>query len=333
MGNVYQNMIALGICFALVASGGIWITHFKQGDEMERLRKAEQLAKSKQAELEGLMLEVTSSETEVDQVMRRWRSRYKVIPKVLVSEEVIAYLNKKTRVGFNPFDVVFREMVSGTSFKKYVFEITGRGRFNNLYDLIWSIENERRFYRIRNLELSHFDLISTDPETNRDKMEVMVSFSFVLEAYYGGAAGLSAQDDLRGTGLGEQGGIPNPLPDLSQLPPGILPTRRTALNPFLPLILDQIPPNTLGLLEIEKSDLVSIVGEEAVFETKDGFVSLSVGDNVYLGQITEIDPRHGRVRARLNKGGIIDEIEIYLDTEEQFRQALGPIRLTPSNPY
>ena len=333
MGNIYQNMIALGLCFALVAGGGIWITHFKQGGEMERLRKAEQLAKSKQAELDGLMLEVTASETEVDQVMRRWRSRYKVIPNTLVSEEVIAYLNKKTRVGFNPFDVVFREMISGASFQKYIIEITGRGKFNSLYDLIWSIENERRFYRIANLELSHFDLISTDPETNRDKMEVMVSFSFVLEAYYGGSAGLSAQDELRGTGVGQEGGIPTPLPDLSQLPPGVLPTRRTALNPFLPLILDQIPPNSLGLLEIEEADLISIVGEEAVFETKDGFVSLALGDIVYLGQITEVDPRQGRVRARLNKGGIIDEIEIFLDTEKQFRQALGPTKLTPSNPY
>ncbi|MCH8121852.1 MAG: hypothetical protein IH853_01890 [Bacteroidetes bacterium] len=333
MGNVYQNILALGLCFALVAGGGIWITYFKQEGEMKRLQKAEQLAKSKQAELDGLMLEVTASKTEVDQVMRRWRSRYKVIPTTLVSEEVIAYLNKKTRVGFNPFDVVFRDMSSEPSFKKYIFEITGRGRFNSLYDLIWSIENERRFYRIRNLELSHFDLITTDPDTNRDKMEVMVSFSFVLEAYYGGAAGLSAQDDLRGTGIGQEGGIPTPLPDLSQLPPGILPTRRTALNPFLPLILDQIPPNTLGLLEIEQANLISIVGDQAVFETKDGFVSLALGDHVYLGQITEIDPRQGRVRARLNKGGIIDEIEIFLDTEEQFRQALGPMKLTPSNPY
>lgn len=333
MGNIYQNVIALGFCFALVTGGGVWITMFDQAEEMERLEKAEKLAKSKQAELENLMVEVTASEAEVDQVMRRWRSRYKVIPTILVSEEVIAYLNKKTRTGFNPFDVIFREQVSGTSFKKYIFEITGRGRFNSLYDLIWSIENERRFYRVNNLDLSHFDLLSTDPDTNRDKLEVMVSFTFTLEAYFGGATGLSAEDDLGGLGLRGENGVISSLPDLSQLPPGVMPTRRTALNPFLPLILDQIPPNTLGLPELDKASLVSIVGGEAVFETKEGFISLAEGDNVYLGQITEIDSRNGLVRARLNKGGIIDEIEIFLDTEEQFRQALGPTNLTPSNPY
>lgn len=331
MGNIYQNIVALGLCFALVAGGGIWLTFFEQPEEMDRLKKAEQLAKSKQAEMEGLMLEVTASEAEVDQVMRRWRARYKVIPSDLVSEEVISYLNSKTRTGFNPFDIVFREMISGSSFNKYIFEVTGRGNFNKLYDLIWSVENERRFYRINSLELSHFDLISTDPDTNRDKLQILVSFSFIIEAYFGGSAGLSATDDIEGAF--SEDGLASPLPDLSQLPPGVLPTRRTALNPFLPLILDNIPPNSLGLPELDQADLISIVGGEAVFETKDGFISLAVGDDVYLGQITEIDPREGVVRARLNKGGIIDEIEIHLDTEAQFRQAQGALDLAPSNPY
>jgi hypothetical protein len=326
-------MIALGLCFALVSSGGIWLTFVKQPEEMDRLHKAEQLAKSKQAELEGLMLEVTESQDEVEQVMRRWKSRYKVIPQTLLSEEVISYLNIKTRSGFNPFDIVFRGVTETPNFNKYIFEVTGRGYFNKLYDLIWSIENERRFYRIENLELSHFDLMTTDKETDREKLEIMVSFTFNLEAYFGGSAGLSATDDLADLGMQSEEETVSALPDLDKLPPGILPVRNTALNPFFPLILDQIPPNTEGLLEMEDATLVSIVGDEAVFQWKDEFVSMGVGDDVYLGQITEVDPREGVVRARLNKGGIIDEVELYLDTEEQFRQAQGSMKLTPSNPY
>jgi len=333
MGNVYQNMIALGLCFALVSGGGVWLTFMKQPEEMDRLHKAEQLAKSKQAELEGLMLEVTASQDEVEQVMRRWKSRYKVIPQNLLSEEVISYLNIKTRTGFNPFDIVFTGVTETPNFNKYIFEVTGRGYFNKLYDLIWSIENERRFYRIENLELSHFDLMTTDKETDREKLEIMVSFSFNLEAYYGGSAGLSATDDLQDLGISGEGETVTALPDLDKLPPGIRPTRRTALNPFYPLILDQIPPNTEGLLEMDKATLVSIVGDKAVFETKDGFLSMGVGDDVYLGQITEVDPREGVVRARLNKGGIIDEVEIHIDTEAQYKQAQGALKLTPSDPY
>jgi hypothetical protein len=68
----------------------------------------------------------------------------------------------------------------------------------------------------------------------------------------------------------------------------------------------------------------------AVFSLDDQLVSLGVGDPVYLGQIVSVDPREGRVIARLNKGGIIDEIEMVLDTGERFRQAVGPVQLSPS---
>jgi hypothetical protein len=54
-----------------------------------------------------------------------------------------------------------------------------------------------------------------------------------------------------------------------------------------------------------------------------------VGDNIYLGQIIEVDPIEGRVRARLNKGGIIDEVEIYLQSGDRSRQAQGSVQRSP----
>jgi hypothetical protein len=50
---------------------------------------------------------------------------------------------------------------------------------------------------------------------------------------------------------------------------------------------------------------------------------------VYLGQVTVVDPNVGRVVVRLNLGGIIDEIELKLQSGEQFRQALGPVKMSP----
>jgi hypothetical protein len=75
--------------------------------------------------------------------------------------------------------------------------------------------------------------------------------------------------------------------------------------------------------------LVSIIGGKAVFREGDNFRAVGVGEDVYLGQIVEVDPTEGRVQARLNKGGIIDSIELYLQSGEQFRQALGSIRKAP----
>jgi len=317
----------------LVVGGGVYVTFVEQPEERERLEKAEQVAKSKQVELTTLIAEAGRSQNQAEEVERRWKARYKEIPQTLVSEAVIAFLNDNTKAGFQPFDIAFADHIQGESFSKYVFDISGRGQMSSLYNLIWQIENNRQFYRISDLTLDHFDLITTNPDTEREQLRVMVSFDFSLEAYYGGAEGLSASDvieeEMDAMGLG----VPLPMRDISQVPPGILPPRRLAENPFYPLIMDQLPPNTEGLMETDKADLVSILGDEAVFTVKDEFIKLKVGDDVYLGRVTEIDPRLGLVRARLNKGGIVDEVEWYLETGDRFRQAAGASRLSPSNPY
>ena len=318
----------------MVVGGGVYVTIIEQPEEKDRLAKAEQVAKSKQVELTSLMADASQSQEIAEQVERRWKSRYKEIPKILVSESVISFLNESTKTGFQPFNITYEDQIHAPSFSKYVFSISGRGKMRALYNLIWSIENSSQFYRIAELELDHFDLITTDQKTSRQKLQVMVNFSFQLDAYFGGAEGLSASDmlvdEFDGSGLN----VSLSMRDISQVPPGILPPRQLAENPFLPLIMDNIPPNTDGLMEVDHATLVSIVGPQAVFDMGDDqFVTLERGDRVYLGVISEIDPRLGIVRARLNKGGIIDDVEFFLDTGDRYRQAAGRTRLTPSNPY
>lgn len=334
MVNLYQNLLVIGFCVTLVIGGGVYVTFFEQPAEKERLERAEQVAKSKQVELTSLIASAAQSQQQAEQIERKWKSRYKEIPQILVSESVISFLNKTTKTGFQPFDIAFSDHIQSESFSKYVFRISGRGKMRALYNLIWSIENNRQFYRIANLELDHFDLITTDRETSREKLQVMVNFRFQLDAYYGGAEGLSASDvvdmELDGSGLN----VPLPMRDISQVPPGILPPRQLAENPFLPLIMDKIPPNTNDLMDVDKAVLVSIVGAQAVFDIGGGnFATVERGDEIYLGTITEIDPRLGFVRARLNKGGIIDDVEFYLDTGDRYRHAVGASRLMPANPY
>ncbi|MCH8276864.1 MAG: hypothetical protein IIA50_04900 [Bacteroidetes bacterium] len=330
MASVYQNILILAMCLAVVSGSGIYITLFSQPKEMERLERAEKVARMKQAELSALMAEATESEELARNVINRWRARYKVVPKELGSEEVIRNLNDQTTSGFKRFDVTFQDHIEEADFNTYVFDINGRAFFNPFYRLIWDLENSRQFYRVSRLKLNHIDLITTDPETSREKLDIMVDFSFTLETYYAGIDGLSATDEFDlGVELAGDA-LPALLPDLTLLPDGILPSRRAAENPFRPLILGEIPPNTDGLLDIERANLISIADSKAIFEEEGRFISVGVGDDIYLGQITALDPRLGTILARLNKGGIIDEVELILDTGERFRQAIGPVNLTPA---
>src|SRR5690606_24923589 len=87
---------------------------------------------------------------------------------------------------------------------------------------------------------------------------------------------------------------PERTPDLPPVPRELLPARQPALNPFFPGILQQIPPNTYGLIDVEQSALVSIVGQKAVFNEGGTFRTAGPGDAVYLGHVVTVDPQEGR---------------------------------------
>jgi hypothetical protein len=328
MSNIIQNIVVLAVCWLLVTGAGIYVTFFEQPEELARLAKAEKVARLKKAEVAALLAEEASTEERAEQIVRRWRARYKVIPKKLEDEDVVAYLNHLSREGFNNFDITFEGEKRNRDFRTYSYQISGRGYFDDLYRVVWQLENNRNFYRVRELRLNHIDLMTKDRETEREALQVMVSFTMNVDAYFGGAKGLSAETMV--TGLYENGELQaRPMSALPPVPAEVLPDAQPAKNPFFPIIMERIPPNTHNLVDLEEATLVSIVGGKAVFHWNGDYYQLDVGDRVYLGQIIAVDPTEDRVVARLNKGGIIDEVEMSLQTGERYRQALGPVNLTP----
>jgi len=328
--GIYNNLLVIGMCWVLTAGLGSYLTFFRQPDQLTVLLKQEQDVKMSRLEVEELLAKEMATESQARQIMARWNARYKLIPDEMETTDVVGYLNSLTSSGYKAFDVTYSGVQPGRAFRRHVFKVTGRGFFTSLYRTVWAIENHRDFYRVENLNLNHFDLTYEDPFTGRPRMEVLVSFSFEVHAFFGGMEGLSA-DDLGLLSMGNDI-VVQPEGDLPPVPASVLPDRQPAKNPFYPLILQSIPPNTDNLPEIEDATLVSIVDGRAVFITLGDkkMVELGVGDPVYLGQITAIDPREGVVVARLNKGGIIDEIEMVLESGERYRQAFGPNMLTPS---
>ncbi len=329
MSNLVQNLIILCFCWAVATASGVYVTFFDQPGEMERLDNAEKVARMKQVELSSLMAEMEDSAGMAGNLVNRWNARYKIVPQALASEEVIRYLNELTQTGFQPFDISFDEHEESPDFSKYVFDITGKGEFSSVYNLIWSLENSRILYLIQDLEMNHFDLITMDAETQRQKMNVVVEFSFTLEAFYGGIAGLSAHDELQG-GLESALNASDPVAGWPVVPIDVLPARYAVMNPFHPLILEKIPPNTFNLVNLEKASLNMIVGTQAILEWEDELISIGVGDPVYLGQVISVDPRHGTMIARLNKGGIMDEVVLTMEREDLYKQAQGQVQLSPN---
>jgi hypothetical protein len=327
MSNIGYNVLILAGCWIVAVGLGVYVTFVKQPDELERVQKAEQVIRMKQAELTALLAEEVESEYLAADAVRKWNSRYREIPKDLSSPQVVAYLNELTPSGFENFDVSYDRTTRLTDFSYHTFRISGRGYFNSLYRFVWDVENSRSFYRMRDLNLDHIDLIKSDRDTGRDRMQVMVSFSLTVDAYFGGVEGMSMDDRLLARLEDETLLSEAPLPTV---PEEVLPTRQPRINPFFPVILENLPPNTHNHVDLDNATLVSIAGQRAVFHYDGDYRALGVGDPVYLGHILSIDPTEGVVHARLNKGGIIDETRIKLDTGDRFRFSLGSTRLVPT---
>lgn len=320
------NIAILVVCWLLVAGFGSYLTFMKQPLELERLQEAERVVALKQDEAGALRLQTTSAEQTSREVLSRWNARYKVMPETLQAHNVVAYFNTLTRDGFKNVDVEVQGTAPGADYNTISLKVSGRGLYRSLYDFVWALENNRSFYRIKSLNLDHLDLITNEKTASgqdRNRLDVLVSFTMDVEALYGGTLGVSAN---AASVVASDGGPAAPRLN-PNAPPGVpasvLPTRRPPRNPFYPLILSEIPPNTYGLMDIETAALISIADGRAIFTDGEGYHTLGTGSEVYLGEIVSVNPQTGVVRARLNKGGIIDEVERRIGGDDYSRGARG----------
>ncbi len=314
MSNDILNTVVLSVVLVLIVGFGVYVTQKKQPERLERLEKEETALRLRKAEVEELLVEKSGSSSRADAALRRWNSRYKVLPATLTSPAVVDYLNALSGgSGFRTFDIALGGTGRNEAFSTLTYNVKGQGRFEALYRFIWHLENGRGLYRVRNLNVEAVVVREENPETNVARRDDLVEFSMSVNAYFAGADGMSAPDSF------------------VVVPDEVLPAKTLAANPFYPLILDALPPNTDNLVDVEADSLVSLVGPVAVFRDDLGARPLRTGDRVYLGRITHVDPNEARVVAELNKGGIRERVEIHLATGARYRQALGSARLAQLN--
>lgn len=313
------NVVILSLLWALIVGAGGYLTFVQQPRTLEHLKEAERVAQLQRDEAGALQLQQAGAEGSAREAYLRWSSRYKVFPESLATHEVVAYFNSLTQTGFKNVDVTVKESQQQSDYSMHVLEVKGRAQYGALHRFVWDLENNRLFYRIRSLQLAEMDLQEEDSQ-QRPRFEVVVSFTMEVEALYGGAEGLSAPPAGVLTEASEvQPGTTTAPP---VIPAMLLPNRTPPKNPFYPAILSDIPPNTYGLLDVTEASLIAIADGRAIFQDGNGYHTVGVGSAVYLGTITQVDAGTGRVVARLNKGGILDQIVRRIDGKESYR----PIR-------
>ncbi len=281
MSYIIRNTIVLGVVLVVILVVGVFLTSFTLP---KKINATEAEIKKIEIDLQNTpdlanQYNVTSAALET--AKKHWETRTKDVPPKDITGETYGYLNRTMDVsGEVKMDMTY---VGPRDFKNYgynVYSLKGEAPFSNLYKFIWYTENGKRLFKISNLSLRGYE--SKVKETGETK--IIVLYDLELQAYY------------------------SSIPELNSSPGQItaLPITLTS-NPFMPLILHELPAPQADEIEIERSDLKAVIpGKAFIVDQRQKSRVLEEGDKVYLGYVTRILPNEGKVECLLNKGGVAE---------------------------
>ena len=184
------------------------------------------------------------------------------------------------------FNIEFLTQKTDKEFFYYDFRVSGYGSYNDLFQIIYGIEESKELKKITKLNLSNYVLAPANEEP-----EFLVNFTMNVSVYF-------SSNDRFATSTYSENNLSAPkLYDI-----------------FYPLIRTEIPPNINGLLDVQGAQLLALVPDGAFLADARGNSFLLIeGDEVYLGYLTTIDYKWKKVTFILNKGGIVETVVLNLD--------------------
>lgn len=291
MNRKLKNTLAiLGLLVFILLSGGSYLFFFQNSEINEKEDKLKEL-KSNDYNTEQLtqqLQDLLSKASVLDSILA---SRKFNIPQNLSSIKFYDFVTDISS-GFNyetKADVEYVGQKQDKEFFYYEYKIVGSGDYNDLYRLIHAIELSKELKKVKSVNISN--LITTDDE---GIPHYIVNYNLIAHVYY------SSDNRFATTRLVEN--------DLRS---------RRIYNSFYPLIRNEIPPNIDGLLEVQGSKLLAIIPEGAfIADSRGNTYLLWEGEQVYLGYLTKIDYDNNLVSFILNKGGVIERVDLFLEKEE-----------------
>ncbi len=283
------SLVALLLLILLIS--GIYIFSFQRSAISEKKIKLEDLDANSYdpVELAARYDELTIRSAILDSVLSRRKFN---IPKDLSSIKFYNFVNGivSNFSEYTQVNVEFQNQLQDKEFSVYEYKLSGSGFYNEIFQLIYSIEHSKELKKVTTLSAGN--LIKTDKES---MPMFLVNFELNTQVYFSNDSRFApkefVENDLR-TG---------PIYDA-----------------FYPLIRNEIPPNVDELLDVQEARLLALIPEGAFIADSHGNTYLVwEGEQVYLGYLTKIDYENNNVNFILNKGGIIERINLVLEIEKQ----------------
>jgi hypothetical protein len=284
--KLISTLSVLALLIIILVAGGIYIFVIQRGDISERQEKLAELNKNvyDPVELDNRYQELERRSAELDSILA---NREFNIPQNISSikfynfiNNIVAYFPKETTV-----NVEYLRQAPDKEFFFHEYKLTGGGNYNDVYKMVYAIEQSKELKKINKLSLTN--LVKTDKEVPL----FLVNFELIAQVYY------SLDNRFAPAEYVENNLATGPIYDA-----------------FYPLIRNEIPPNIDNLLDVQGARLLALIPEGAfVADTKGNTYLVWEGEQVYLGYLTKIDYDNNTVSFILNKGGIIEQVTLQLD--------------------
>lgn len=282
-----KNTILLAIIlFVIILIGGIYTFVVQNGQISDREKKLKEINVNAYDtdDLIEQLLTLQKRAAELDSILSL--RKYNV-PVELRQSKFFDFVNRIS-FNFSPHSFVnieYRTVEKEEHFNKFIYGLNGTATFNDLYKLIYAIEQSKELKKVSNVALTNF--VKVDEE---GFAHYLVNYKFDTSVYF------SDNDRFASSSIKENRLTANPLYDV-----------------FYPLIRNEIPPNVDNLLDVQNAQLLALIPEGAFLANANGDTYLLwEGDEVYLGYLTEIDYQNSQVHFIMNKGGIIEKVTLSL---------------------
>jgi len=279
----------IGLLVFILVAGGSYIFISQNGKISEKKNKLEEL-KANDYNTEQLTLQfqdLLERSSVLDSVLA---ARKFNIPQNLSSIKFYNFVNLVSTPysELSQIDVEYLEQKQDKEFFYFEYKVKGKATYNDLYNMIYSIEQSKELKKIKSISLNNMVIADENAIPN-----FIVGFEMVVGVYF-------ATNDRFATAEFKEN-------DLST---------GSMYDAFYPLIRNEIPPNVDELLDVQGAKLLALVPEGAFLsDSKGNTFLLWEGEQVYLGYLTKIDYDRKKVSFILNKGGIIEKVELQLEKE------------------
>jgi len=291
MNSKLQNTLALvALLLFILLAGGAYILIFQRGELSAKEDKLREL-KANDYNTEQLTLQYEDLYKRAITLDSVLAARKFNIPQNLSSVKFYDFVTTLTNAltEDTKVDVEYNEQKQERDFYYYEYKIKGVAPYNDLYKFIYGIEQSKELKKIISINLG--SIVKNEKE---EGPKFLVGFNLVVHVYYSSDNRFATAEFVEN--------------DLSA---------RSLYDSFYPLLRNDIPANTEGLLDIQGAKLLALVPEGAFLrDATGGTFLLWEGEPVYLGYLTSIDYKNTKVKFIINRGGVIEKVELYLEKEE-----------------